>query len=376
MAEGPVSSGFGPGGTGRRWLLWTLLGSAAYLIHAVLGRNSAFVETAYSRGVFVGLRWAWDYTLGLSPVPLIYVVLAAAVLGGGWLILRRLSRERSRPHASTLVKAGKFVRMVAAGAGGLVFFFYVLWGFNYNRPGVETQLKLDVSPLELTALKAEVEWAEGSLSEARAAIPGATDAALGSALLPADLESGLRAALSKVLKEAGYPAPGRVRVRSLWPGGLIMRLSGSGFYFPFVAEGYTADNLTPAEQPFTTAHEMVHAFGLTDEGDANFLGFLACASSENPAVRYSGFLAYWEYAFAELARASRDEAGKMAGRLPEGVRADLRAERENWNRYRGPIAEAAQAVYERYLRSQGVREGIRSYDRFVNLVAAWKKRYG
>jgi hypothetical protein len=154
----------------------------------------------------------------------------------------------------------------------------------------------------------------------------------------------------------------------------MMRLSSSGFYFPYGGEGYTAGNLTTAEKPFVIAHEMVHAYGITDEGAANFLGFLACESSDLPVIRYSGFLSYWEYVFPELARASAEEARLLVSRLPEGARADLRAALENWNRYRGPVRAAAQAVYERYLKSQGIKEGARSYDRFVLLVAAWKRR--
>jgi hypothetical protein len=153
-----------------------------------------------------------------------------------------------------------------------------------------------------------------------------------------------------------------------------MRLSSSGFYFPYGGEGYIAGNLTAAERPFVTAHEMVHAYGITDEGAANFLGFLACASSTDPAVRYSGLLSYWEYVFPELVRAAGQEAAHLAARLPEGVKADMRAAFENWDRYRGPARAAAQAVYERYLKSQGIEEGIKSYDRFVSLVVAWKRR--
>jgi hypothetical protein len=38
------------------------------------------------------------------------------------------------------------------------------------------------------------------------------------------------------------------------------------------------------------------------------------------------------------------------------------------------VRAAAQAVYERYLKSQGIAEGAKSYDRFVSLVVAWKRR--
>ncbi len=396
--------------TGRRWS-WIFLGAGAYALHLVLGKDSALVENAYSRGLFVGLRWLWDRTLGLSPVPLLYIFLAVAVLWDVRVLMRwRGSRGRQselmghvpkvhvpdlvsadlpglsappdpaavsgkpeRTPSPLLMKTGKGLLVATSWAGTFVFFFYVLWGFNYSRVGFEKQLHLEVQPLDLATIKAETEETARTLAEARAAIPGVTKAALGDGAIPRDLEAQVRSSLSKVLAETGFPVSGRPRIRPLWPGGLLMRFSSTGFYFPYCGEGYTAANLTSSEKPFVTAHEMVHAYGITDEGAANFLGFLACSSSVDPFIRYSGWLSYWNYVFAELARLSRDDAKRLAARLPEGARADLRAAYENWDRYRGPVRAAARAVYERYLKSQGIAEGLKSYDRFVSLVVAWKR---
>jgi hypothetical protein len=358
---------------GRRWL-WVLLGAGAFAVHILLGKDSTLVENAYARGIFVGIRWLWDHTLGLSPLPLLYVFLVGAVVWDAWMIFRFFLRKRPRSSSSGWTKIQRGGLIAASWAGMLVFFFYMLWGFNYNRVRLEKQLNLAVMPLDLAALKAEAEWTVRMLAETRTLIPGATTAALAPDILPPDLEAALRDSLSKVLKGAGFPAPGRVRVRPLWPGGLIMHFSSTGFYFPYFGEGYIAGNLMPSEKPFVTAHEMVHAFGITDEGGANLLGFLACASAGNPVIRYSGLLSYWNYVFADLARRSRQDAIKIAGRLPEGVIADIRAAQANWDRYRGPLRKVALGVYERYLKSQGVEEGIKSYDRFVSLLAAWKRR--
>jgi hypothetical protein len=357
----------------RRWI-WVLLGAGAYALHVLLGQDSSLVENIYSRGIFIGIRWLWDFTLGFSPIPLLYVFLAGAVLWEVWMIFRFFSRKSPRPPSPGWTKIKRASLLIASRAGMLVVFFYVLWGFNYNRIRVEKQLNLEVMPLDLTAIKAEAEWTARMLAETRTSIPGATPAALAPDVIPADLEAVLRGSLSKILEDAGFPIPGRVRIRPLWPGGLIMRFSSTGFYFPYFGEGYIAGNLLPSEKPFVIAHEMVHALGITDEGGANFLGFLACESAGHPAVRYSGLLSYWNYVFADLALSSRDDAKKIAAGLPEGIRADIRAAQENWDRYRGPLRTAARGVYERYLKSHGVEEGIKSYDRFVSLLVAWKRR--
>jgi len=358
----------------KRRLLWIFLGGASFLLHLILGKDSAIAESVYSRGFYAGLRWVWDHTLGFSPVPVLFLIVLAVVLWGAWKLSRFLSktrpRRRGRPWLTKILRAGL---LVASWVGGLVFFFYLLWGFNYNRIGVELRLRLNAVPLDAAALRTEAEWASGMLAETRAAIPGASAAALGPDFLPAGLEAGLRESLSGVLEKEGYSAPGRVRVRPFWPRGWMMRFSGTGMYIPFFGEGYYEANLLAFEKPFTIAHEMVHGLGIADEGGASFFGFLACLSSSVPVVRYSGFLAYASEVLADLARASGEDFRKIAAGIPEGVKADLRAAQENWSRYRGPLQNAGRAIYEKYLKSQGVKEGLLSYDRFVLMVAAYRK---
>jgi hypothetical protein len=360
----------------RRRVFWILAGAAAFALHLLFGRDSAFVETFYSRGVFVGLRWIWDYTLGLSPVPLLFVFWFAAAACLTIKVLRFYSRPRPHPRPSWPRRIGRAGLALAAFAGAMVFFFYVLWGFNYDRVRLEKRLGLETPGLSAAELIEEGAWAAGAAAESRATIPNASASVLTVQMLPARLESDLRRALSKVLAELGYPAPGRVRVRVFRPGGWMMRFSSSGIYIPYFGEGYAAGGILPTEKPFTMAHEMAHGFGLTDEGDANFLAFLACDASGDSFIRYSGFLSYWGYVSGELARAAPSEFKALWAKLPAGMQADIRAERENWNRYRGALTRISGRIYERYLRSQGVREGMLSYSRFVNLVAAWKKAKG
>lgn len=153
-----------------------------------------------------------------------------------------------------------------------------------------------------------------------------------------------------------------------------MRFHVSGIYIPFFGEGYTAGKLTAVEKPFTLAHEMAHGLGFADEGSANFLAYLACESSENHMIQYSGRLAYWSYIAGEMAALSKEEYIEIFQRMTPGMIADLKQISENWRQYRGTLAKIGEKVNERYLKSQGVKEGLRSYNRMVVLVAAWRKK--
>jgi hypothetical protein len=171
----------------------------------------------------------------------------------------------------------------------------------------------------------------------------------------------------------GYPTVGRVLVKKLWPGGLLMRFGSSGFYLPFTGEAYISANLTPVEIPFAVAHEMAHGYGFSQEGTCNFLAYLACISSEDPFIKYSGCLVYYSHISADLYRASPGEYRELNKKLPPGIVADRVKKYKNWQQYQGWLTDWSQKVYDTYLKTQGVREGIKSYDRLVILTTAWRK---
>ena len=61
--------------------------------------------------------------------------------------------------------------------------------------------------------------------------------------------------------------------------------------------------LLPFERPFVVAHEWSHLAGVADEGDANFLAWLACVQAPPPA-QYSG----WLFLYSEVAGGLRGPA--------------------------------------------------------------------
>jgi hypothetical protein len=360
----------------RREGLWIVLGTAAFGLATWLGRDSSFIERIYSRGVFVAFRWIWDFTFGWSPLGWLYIFVGGIAVLIGSRLIRRCGRARCGSKAPFLEKLGRVCLAAAGWAGRLVFCFYLLWGFNYGRLGLAKQMGLDPGPMTRAELAAEAAWASTMAAEARAAVRGASGAVLGRAALAPGLESTLRTSMTKVLRGAGLPAPGRVRVRRFHPGGWLMRFSSTGVYIPYCGEGYAAGNLLPFETPFTLAHEMAHGFGIADEGEAGFLAFLTCLAADDPVIRYSGYAGYWDYAAGELARADRAAFDAIWESLPPGMKADLRAAERNAARYRGVIEKASRRIYSKYLKAQGIDEGLRSYSQLVGLVRAWKKKSG
>ncbi len=338
-----------------------------------LARHPVWVERFYSRGLFVMVRNLLDYSFGLLPVPAVSVLL---VLLAVWMVsklLRGIFGGRSA-GISFWAGLGRFVLRFSAICALLLFLFYFLWGFNYDRLPVETRLGLDLQPLDESAIRREAVRTAAALVELRAGIIGAGPVFLAASLLPRNLEGTLRESFVRVLGRLGYPAPGRVRLRFFWPGGLLMRLDVAGFYFPLSGEAVLPDTLCPDGLPFAAAHEMAHAYGFAEEGAANFIALLVCLDSREPIVRYSGCMGYFHYIAPELRRVSPAEYKQLFASLSPGVLADLRHSYENWLRYKSWLSDFGRSVNNLYLKSQGIREGIRSYNRLLLLYTAYKMR--
>ena len=87
----------------------------------------------------------------------------------------------------------------------------------------------------------------------------------------------LSASFSRTTASLGLPGtvvPARPK-HSLFD--LYFRRAGvSGMTDPFFLETLVASDLLPFERPEVVAHEWAHLAGITDEGEANFAGWLTC----------------------------------------------------------------------------------------------------
>ncbi|MCK5057175.1 MAG: DUF3810 domain-containing protein [Candidatus Aminicenantes bacterium] len=353
--------------------VWVGLGLLALLVRFLFALNPNLTESLYSRGIFQGIRFCLDYTVGLLPFPFLYILTLALILSPVWKIVKRIKKgkkiEEKIPWRTRILNG---LLSLAALIGVIVFLFYFLWGFNYQRLPIETQLHIKTEPLDSEAVRKEAHIAFQIAAAVRESIPGASEKPLDSRFIPEGLEYKIRDDLKKVLKSLGYPVTGRVRARRVQPSGLLMSFGAGGIYFPFTGEVYLPANLSAVETPFTMAHEMAHGFGFTEEGTANFLAYLACISSKDPLTRYSGCYVYFRYISSELFRLSEDDFRSMMEKLPREIMADMQAVSGNWARYRGWLMDIGEQVNDIYLKSQGIKEGAKSYNRLIVLTVAYR----
>jgi len=344
----------------RRRLGWMAFGLGMIALRLVMDWVPGFAEDMYGRGIFPLIRLGLDNTLGRLPFPAVYLLVLLILL---WAIRRWGRRERSTRSLLLRLESAIVTGMsVLFGAVGL---FLVLWGFNYARIPLRHQLELPLDPLDGPAMVAELQLATTGLNNWAGRAP----------VIPAPgLETRVRQGLAAILQEVDWPAVGRPRVRFFHPGGLLKVFGVSGIYNPFTGAATIPGGLPMMTRPFTAAHEMAHAWGITDEGEANLAAFLACTRSGDPELAYSAHLAWWGYLAGPVARADRNAYVRITSTLTARVRDDMELIRVHWQRYRGSLQRIARQANDAYLRSQGVAAGVISYEAFPALVRAWRRR--
>ena len=314
----------------------------------------AAVDRLYSGRFYPALQPAVTSFSNLLPFALLDVLLVTTV--ALWLGLA----VRDFKRADRWRAVGRAGARTITWAAAAYLAFLVLWGFNYRRVRLLERLPFDAARVT----------PEAATRAARLAADRASD--LYEAKLqdhaPASgpVDPTLPAALNRALADIGRAhrvVPARPKRTIL--DAYFLRAGVDGMIDPFFLETLIASDLLPFERPFIVAHEWSHLAGIADEGEANFVGWLACARA-SPAAQYSG----WLFLYRELAAAvpERDRPS-VAARLGPGPRADLRAIRERFLRHVNPrVSAAGWRVYDSYLKANRVEAGAASYEEVVRLV--------
>lgn len=319
----------------------------------------------YSRFLFPLLRNMYDYTVGLLPIPSVYLLCL--------LILFVLYRKfRRKAGASVGFSLKTFLINTGNFGGWFVCLFYILWAFNYYRPGFANQINLPDVKIDSSIIIQEFVQISDLLVKERKRI------SIDSNELHLNvnwtlLENELRITQTKLLRDWGDQIYGRVRVRALYPKGLLLCISTAGVYIPFAFEGNIDAGLNSMQWPCTAAHEMAHGYGYTDEGVCNLIGFLSCMMSEASYIRYSGLLSYWKYLYSDVKKLNAEIANRQYSGLFTGVKSDLKAIHRDINKYPDILPELRDVVYDSYLKTNGIQKGLTSYNEIVTLVLRWKK---
>jgi hypothetical protein len=342
---------------------WRAALAAAALALVLAVAPSSLVEGAYAHTIYPRLQ-AW-LTGAANALPFAAFDVGCLALVLAVVLIWWASARAWRAGALRALALGLARTVVLAAAA--VAWFEIAWGLNYARPPVDVRLALPrggPSSAEVAAL----------LQAAVAAVNRDHHAAHGEGFpSPRAVPTTLVTALHAVEADDGRRWPtvaGRPKSTLFAP---YFRMAGvDGLTAPPLLETVLNPDLTGPERPFVLAHEWAHLAGYAPEADANFIAWRVTQRA-TVASRYSGWLFLVSEAARQVPAAIRRE---VLGALGPGPREDLADIERRAAAQVAVVQRVGWRVYDGYLRSQGVAEGVASYSRVVELIVRSQRPHG
>lgn len=147
----------------------------------------------------------------------------------------------------------------------------------------------------------------------------------------------------------------------------------SGVYTFMTGEVNINLNYPDFIRPFTVAHEFSHQRGIAKEDEANFVAYLVCIGSDDPYIRYSGYVNMLQYLTDALWEADQTLYRSFsAAHMPQEVNGEFHAYSLFFRKYsESTVSAVTDAVNNTFLTSQGQKEGTASYGLVVDLAVAY-----
>ncbi|MEO5892464.1 MAG: DUF3810 domain-containing protein, partial [Ferruginibacter sp.] len=353
----------------KYWLLIGMLAIFALLIH-LFSSGSARVESYYSMGFYPYMGIFLRYLFAWIPFSFGDIVYGAAAI---WLIIGLARGIKAIFKKRPLFKGGG--RQVQRSLIGLLFIyvlFNLFWGINYNRQGIAGQLGLSMEKYTVTELKMLnallLQKVNASNIELSQKSPGEKTSR--------EIFKQSQEAYEVVNKQYAFLNYHPASVKSSLWGWLGNYLGFMGYYNPFTGEAQVNTTIPKFLQPYTTCHEIAHQLGYAKENEANFVGYLAAASSKDASFHYSVYLDLFLYANRNLFETDSLSAKTFTKELSPAVKEDLKEWRRFSLSHKNPVEPVVRWMYGKYLENNQQPSGVLTYDEVTGFLIAYYKKYG
>lgn len=354
----------------RLWLL--LLFPLTYGCLTMAKKSVFFAEEVFAKRIFKVISVGLSLVTGWLPFSLAecsVLLLPVAVLVLLIRFIVHMVKKKDERFERCLLA---IVNLACTAA--VVFFVYVVGcGINYHRVSIADYRGIIVRDSSKEELFSLCKMLATQASELREELVGYEDEN-GVLRLPMSNRE-----LGKLTKEAYenlsdeleilgglYPAPKGIICSKAFS---AMELTG--IYTCWTMEANVNVDIPDYSRASTMTHELAHLRGFIREDEANFLAYLACMSSEEPIVKYSGTMLALIYARNALAGQDMELYGEIWSMYHPGMIRDFADNSAYWDQYEDTvISETADKVNDVYLKANEQEDGVKSYGRVVDLLLA------
>jgi hypothetical protein len=328
------------------------------------------VENGYASGIYPPLAAFLRHAFGWLPISLGDILYGVFVL---WILWRFVMGVRA------LIKRKVTRRSFIAGCSRvftkvlvLYISFNLVWGINYNRKGIASQLQLNMDKYSLDDLRNLNEMLVQKLNAAKLSLINRHEAYPSSV----ELFSKVQEAYGEVEKEYPFLQYHTISLKpSVW--GWLGNYTGfTGYYNPFTGEAQVNTTVPKFLQPFIACHEVAHQLGYAKEMEANFVGYLAASASKDTLLHYSVYLDLFLYSNRNLYASDSAGARMFAMQLVPEIKTDIQSWRDFSRRHRNPVEPIIRWLYGKYLEGNQQPQGVLSYDEVTSFMIAYYKKFG
>lgn len=149
----------------------------------------------------------------------------------------------------------------------------------------------------------------------------------------------------------------------------------TGIFIPFTMEANVNVDIPDYNIPATMLHELAHLHGFMREDEANYLAYLAGMKSGDIEFQYSGTMLALVTAGNALYEADQDLYFKVGELYSDGVKKDFDDNSNYWAKFENKtISTVSNKINDTYLKANNQSDGVRSYDRMLDLLLAKYKK--
>ena len=353
-----------------KFWLWISLIILVVLIK-IISFFPAVVEKYFTYGIYPGISKVQRLLFGWIPFSIGDILYALIVLYFLAKIFQLVKIVFQRKFSKSVVKS--LARQLLFFALLVYVFFYSLWGLNYSRQGISSQLGLNVQKYNTS----DLDTLTGILQRRLNLYASLYDSAQRSSLFN---RKTLFHKSTEAYKQANKQFPflkySHISLKPSMYTYMAQFFGFTGYYNPFTGEGQLRTNVPIFIQPFISTHEIAHQLGYAKENEANFVAFLVCKSYNDNEFKYSLYFDLYSYAISELANYDKTLTRKYFMTLDPQVKKDRVELLRFFSSRRNIIEPFVLRVYDQYLRLNNQPQGRRTYNEVLAWLIAYYKKYG
>lgn len=348
--------------------LVTALLILALFIFFIAG-NHSWIEKNYAIGFYPKLSAVLRVAFGWIPFSLgdvLYSIVAVSVFWQlGKFVVRLFHKTDSwRKKLAPLLTAATILLFVYV-------YFYLFWGLNYYRQGIEEQLGLKNGKFDKQQLIDLNQYLLVQVNNRKEICLQKKDTVMSN-------ERMFKAALdgyNTLQKQFPFLCYRHASLKPSMFGKIGNYVGFQGYYNPFTGEGQVNTAIPNFLQPYVVCHEMGHQIGYASESEANFVGFLSATSSSDTLMQYSSYLDMFLYAWGNLKAVDSVAAKQIGEQIHPGIKRDLKTYRTFINDHRTFLSDWTDKLYDYYLKQNRQRKGIESYGEVTGWLIAYRNKY-